>query len=69
MQVYIVSGGYTGSNLLSSTETWTQGSSAWTLAANLPSPRYGLAGVTMGGQFLVTGEQRCYKEINNDERL
>ena len=56
MQMYIVSGGYTGSNLLSSTETWTQGSSAWTQATDLPSPRYGLRGVSIGGNFIVTGE-------------
>ena len=59
MQVYIVSGGYRddddGSYPLSSTETWTRGSSAWTPAADLPSPRYGLRGVSIGGQFLIIG--------------
>ena len=60
MQVYIVSGGYRddddGSYPLSSTETWTRGSSAWTPAADLPSPRGSLAGVTIGGNFIVTGD-------------
>ena len=52
MQVYIVTGG----GDLSSTETWTRGSTAWTPAADLPSPRLALKGVSIGGQFLVTGE-------------
>ena len=60
MQVYIVSGGYRddddGSYPLSSTETWTRGSSAWTPAADLPSPRIHMAGVSIGGNFIVTGE-------------
>ena len=59
MQVFIVSGGYTDNypNYLSSTETWTRGSTAWTRAADLPSPREGLQGVSIRGQFLVLGEQ------------
>ena len=47
--------------VVSSTETWSRGSTAWTLAADLPSPRQSLAGVTIGPmigrQFLVIGEQ------------
>ena len=57
MQVYIVSGGLDESTPLSSTETWTRGSSAWTPAADLPSTRIGLAGVSIDGHFLVIGEQ------------
>ena len=60
MQVYIVSGGYRddddGSYPLSSTETWTRGSSAWILAADLPSPRGSLSGVSISGNFIVTGD-------------
>ena len=59
----IVSGGGVDSTIVngfaeytSSTETWTRGSSAWTPAADLPSRRYGLRGVTIGGNFIVTGE-------------
>ena len=56
--MHVVSGGKAGrSARLSSTETWTRGSFAWTPATDLPSRRYGLRGVTIGGQFLVTGEQ------------
>ena len=58
--MFIVSGGYDEGSFpshLSSTETWTRGSSAWTPAADLPSARYGLAGVSIDGDFLVIGEQ------------
>ena len=58
--MYIVSGGYYDDDdegyTLSSTETWTRGSSAWTPAADLPSPRGGLSGVSIGGNFIVTGD-------------
>ena len=59
MQVLIVTGGDTGYPDyldLSSTETWTRGSSQWTPAADLPSPRHSLRGVSFGGHFIVTGE-------------
>ena len=59
--MYIVSGGYNDEDdegyPLSSTETWTRGSSAWTLAADLPSPRAAVAGVSIGEQFFIMGEQ------------
>ena len=57
VQVYIVTGGYTGSKYLSSTEVLTPGTSAWQQTGHLPSPRDDLAGVSIGGNFLVTGEQ------------
>ena len=58
VQVFIVTGGnHRPPQLLSSTETWTRGSSAWTSAADLPSPRVGMAGVTIGSNFFVIGEQ------------
>ena len=62
--MYIVSGGYTGSALLSSVEIWTRGSSIWFLAADLPSRRYGLRGVTIGAQFFLTGEQAQLLQYN-----
>ena len=55
--MFIVSGAQGNGYRLSSTETWTRGSLAWTPAADLPSPRQGLAGVSIDGDFLVTGEQ------------
>ena len=64
MQVFIISGGWNGSDYLSSTETWTpESSSAWTLAADLPSARYALAGVSIGGQFLVTGKHEKIAQV------
>ena len=56
VQVYIVTGGY-DSGYVSSTEVLTPGTSAWQQTGHLPSPRAGLGGVTIGGNFLVTGEQ------------
>ena len=59
MQVLIVTGGDTGYPdylELSSTETWTRSSTRWTPAADLPSPRHSLRGVSFGGHFIVTGE-------------
>ena len=59
MQVLIVTGGDTGYPDyldLSSTETWTRSSTRWTPAADLPSPRHSLRGVSFGGHFIVTGE-------------
>ena len=58
VQVYIVTGGNTDSGYLSSTEVLTPGTSAWQQTGHLPSPRDRLAGVSIGGNFLVTGEQR-----------
>ena len=58
IQVYIVSGGWTGSSTLASTETLEKdGGSAWQLVASLPSKRFGLKGVGLDkGRFLVTGQ-------------
>ena len=49
---------------MSSTETWTRGSFEWTPAADLPSPRSHMAGVSIGGHFLITGLQ-CGVNIYN----
>ena len=61
MQVLIVSGGLINDEWWrGSSETWTLGSTAWTPAAQLPDSWRGdishLAGVSIRGQFLVTGE-------------
>ena len=58
VQIYIVSGGYSGSSLLASTETLEKdGGSAWQYVASLPSARNGFRGVGLdGGMFMVTGE-------------
>ena len=58
VQVFIVTGGQdTSDSLLSSTEVLTPGTSAWQQTGHLPSPRHCLAGVSIGGNFIVTGEQ------------
>ena len=56
-QVYIVSGGYSGSSNLASTETLMKnGGTAWQPVKDLPSGRVGLAGVGLDhGRFIVTG--------------
>ena len=57
VQVYIVSGGWTGRSFLASTETLEKdGGTAWQLVASLPSARWGVKGLGLdGGRFLVTG--------------
>ena len=61
-QVYLVTGGlmpYAPNPLYSietdSTELLVQGAAQWTLAAALPTPRYGLAGATINNNIVVTG--------------
>ena len=59
--VFIVAGGHginkgSPTNRLDSTEILTRGESQWRDAGKLPSPRNGLRGATIDGNFLVTGE-------------
>ena len=61
-QVYLVTGGlvpYAPNPQYSietdSTELLVQGAAQWTLAAALPTPRYGLAGATINNNIVVTG--------------
>ena len=58
VQVYIVSGGHSGSSRLASTETLEkEGGSAWQLVANLPEARHGVRGLGLSnGRFMVTGQ-------------
>ena len=58
LQVYIVSGGDSGSSNLASTETLEKdGGSEWQLVASLPSAMRGVRGVGVDqGRFIVTGE-------------
>ena len=55
VQTYIVAGGYTGSDDLSSTEVLVETGSAWTLTGELPSPRYGLRGANIDNKIVMTG--------------
>ena len=57
-QVYIVSGGYSGSSNLASTETLEKkGGSAWQLVASLPEAKFALKGLGLdNGRFMITGQ-------------
>ena len=55
-QTFLVTGGYDGSDRLSSTELLVETDSAWVLAGNLPTPRFGLRAVNIDQKILVTGE-------------
>ena len=55
-QTYLVSGGYTGSARLSSTELLMETASAWVLTGELPSPRYGLRGANIDNRIFMTGK-------------
>ena len=55
VQTYIVAGGYTGSDRLSSTEVLVETGSAWTLTGELPTPRYGLRGANIENKIVMTG--------------
>ena len=55
-QTYLVSGGYDGSDVLSSTELLVESSSAWVYTLHsLPSPRAGLRGANIDNKVLMTG--------------
>ena len=57
LQTLLVTGGY-GGGYLSSTETFSLGSYNWVSSSpsgNLPSPRSGLSGVTIGYSVFVAG--------------
>ena len=54
--MYLVSGGYTGSYSLSSTELLMESASAWVLTGELPSPRYGLRGANIDNKIIMTGK-------------
>ena len=55
LKVYLVAGGWNGTAALSSTEIMAVGSSQWTQASPLPSPRYRMAGANVGLDFYLTG--------------
>ena len=60
-KVLLVAGGYgRSSNVLSSTEVLTPGSSTWSLSTPLPRQVYGLRCATTGGLLYATG--RCFDQ-------
>ena len=54
-QTLLVTGGWTGSVPLSSTELLVGEASAWVLTGELPSPRDGLHGANIDNRILMTG--------------
>ena len=56
-QVYLVTGGWTGSAELVSTEILISGSDAWTRVGDLPiGPISGLRGVSLNDKIIMTGK-------------
>ena len=51
----LVTGGYSGSGYLSSTELMLGTAPAWVFTGELPSPRFGLRGATIDNMVLMTG--------------
>ena len=54
-QTFLVSGGYTGSAWISSTELLIGSASAWVYTGELPTPRSGLCGANIDNKVLMTG--------------
>ena len=54
-QTMLVTGGYDGSALLSSTELLVETAPAWVFTGELPSPREGLSGANIDNKILMTG--------------
>merc|ERR1712131_279747 len=54
-RVFLVAGGWDGSNRLSSTETLVEGGQAWNFQQPLPSGRTGLRGISLPNTVIMTG--------------
>jgi len=54
-QVFLVAGGYDGSNTINSAEKLTRTSSAWVMVNNLPRKMTAVRGATLGGVLYMTG--------------
>ena len=52
--MYLVTGGGSGPDLWSSTETLVDGASAWTFSGNLPFQMLGLRGVSLNNKIFLT---------------
>ena len=61
VQTYLVSGGWTGSSILSSTEVLLETGTAWTLTGQLPSPRRGLQAARIDNKIVMTGNSSLGK--------
>ena len=56
-QTFLVTGGYDGYSIISSTELLTEKTSAWTKTGDLPSPRTSLRGTNIDQRVVMTGLQ------------
>ena len=56
-QTFLVTGGWTGSNRLSSTELLVENSAKWVYSGELPTPRSGLKGVNIDQRVIMTGKK------------
>ena len=55
--MFLVAGGYDGSNRLSSTETMVEGGQAWNFQQPLPSARSDLRGISLPNTVIMTGKK------------
>ena len=56
-QTFLVTGGYDGYSIISSTELLTEKTSTWTKTGDLPSPRTSLRGTNIDQRVVMTGLQ------------
>ena len=59
----MVTGGYTGSRNIATTEVLRVGDDAWTYVGNLPRAVYGPRGVNFGNRLLMTGTKSIDKIV------
>ena len=60
-QVYLVTGGWTGSGRLASTEILISDSDAWTQVGDLPTgPIFALRGASFNNKIIITGKCVIY---------
>ena len=55
--MFLVAGGWDGSNWLSSTETLVEGGQSWKVHQGLPTRRAGLRGISLPNTVIMTGKK------------
>ena len=64
-----MTGGYTGSDFLDSTETFDRNLGSWVASgAKLPRPMYGLRAANINGRVLVFGKTMSYSSYTRHHR-
>ena len=64
-QTFLVTGGWNGTDYLSSTELLKENSTTWVLTGELPNPRYGLRLATVDNRVLLTGKDQLLMSCNS----